>query len=123
MHKTLDSLRDILVDEIKKVNKKGDITPDEMEPIYHAVKTVRMINEMIADEGHSGHMPYIHHDYDYYHGNSYNRSRSPVTGRYISGGSIMDKMIARLESMYDEVSTDHERQVVDQWIKRLQNGT
>ena len=67
---------------------------------------------------------------DYYHGDSYRRGRSPVTGRYISRGhedgysghSIMDRMIASLESMYDEAKTDHERQTVSEWINRLRNS-
>ena len=37
-----------------------------------------------------------------------------------SGHSIKDRMIAKLEGMYDEAKTDHERQVIDQWIGRLE---
>lgn len=68
---------------------------------------------------------------DYYHGGSYRRGRSPVTGRYISRGayddgysghSIMDRMVAKLESMYDEAQTDHERQTVSEWINRLRTS-
>lgn len=70
-----------------------------------------------------------YHD-DYYHGDSYRRGRSPVTGRYISRGheegysghSIMDRMVDRLESMYDEAKTEHEKQTVSEWINRLRNS-
>ena len=58
------------------------------------------------------------------------RGRSPVTGRYISRGheeghsghSIMDRMVASLESMYDEAKTDHEKQTVSEWINRLRSS-
>lgn len=80
---------------------------------------------------------YEEDSYGYYHDSydndmySNRRGRSPVTGRYISRGhyndgysghSIMDRMVAKLESMYDEAQTDHERQTVDQWIQRLRNN-
>lgn len=84
---------------------------------------------------HDGSYGYRNHDRgsyhnDYYHGDSYRRGRSPVTGRYISRGhedghsghSIMDRMIASLESMYDEAKTDHEKQTVSEWINRLRNS-
>ena len=123
MYKTLCDFQEMLVDEVKKISKKGDITPAEMQPAYYAVKTIKMIDEMNGGYGHSEgmykHMP----DYNM----SYGRMRSPVTGRYISGGmhsghSIMDRMVARLESMYDEAQTENERQMVDQWIQRLRSG-
>ena len=124
MHKTLSNFQEMLVEEIEKINKKGDITPAEMQPAYYAVKTIKMINEINNGYGHSEgmykHMP----DYDV----SYGRMRSPVTGHYISNGmhsghSIMDRMVAKLEGMYDEAQTEHERQMVDMWINRLRSGT
>jgi len=122
MDKTLDRLKETLEDEIKKIVKKGDITPAELESAYRAVKTINMIDEM-CDRGYSegphGTMRY-----------SYERGRSPVTGRYIShngyngysGHSIADRMVAKLESMYDEAKTDHERSTIEEWINRLRLG-
>lgn len=95
-----------------------------------------------GDRMHDGNYGYRNHDrgsYRYdgdsyhdgsYHDSSYRRGRSPVTGRYISRGhedgysghSIMDRMVASLESMYDEAKTDHERQTVSEWINRLRNS-
>lgn len=151
--KTLEHLKETLEDEIKKIVKKGDITPAELESVQNAVCTIDMINKMGGqDEMSYGYsernMSYdampsygrydirgsygdrMYHD-DYRDGgSSYRRGRSPVTGRYISRGSydgysghsIMDRMVAKLESMYDEAQTDHERQVVEQWINRLRQG-
>lgn len=75
-------------------------------------------------------------------GNSYRRGRSATTGRYVSrdsaprvegyssrrfydgysGHSIKDRMVAQLEKMYDEAKTEHERQTVNDWIRRLDSG-
>ena len=166
MDKTLENLKETLEDEIKKIVKKGDITPAELENVQKAVCTIDMIKKMENGQsegmmegdsyGYSNRMPYHHMPYrdsyndrsygdysgrHYYHdsygenemyrGDSYRRGRSPVTGRYISRGhyddgysghSIKDRMVAKLESMYDEAKTDHERQTVDEWINRLQGG-
>ena len=170
MEKTLEHLKDTLEDEIKKIVKKGDITPAELESVQKAVCTIDMIDSMGSGQsqgmmdsygsyrGYSrNHMPMrdMYGDYHYdgyahdtgyhnrsygsygYEGDSYRRGRSPVTGRYISrdaypagrsydnnysGHSIMDRMVAKLESMYDEAQTDRERQTVDQWIQRLRNN-
>ena len=87
---------------------------------------------------------YLRNSYNSYDdGNSYRRGRSPITGRYVSrdamprfdgntsrrfydvdsrgysGHSIKDRMVAQLEKMYDEAQSDHERQVVNDWIRRI----
>lgn len=36
-----------------------------------------------------------------------------------SGHSLKDRMIAKLEEMYDDVKNDHERQLLDTWMRRL----
>lgn len=71
--------------------------------------------------------------------NSYRRGRSAATGRYVSrdsaprvegyssrrfydgysGHSIKDRMIAQLEKIYDEAQTEHERQILNDEIRRL----
>ena len=60
------------------------------------------------------------------------RGRSPVTGRYISrdgamhddymmsGHSIKDRMVARLEAMYDEAKSEHERDEIRKEIRRIE---
>ena len=64
-----------------------------------------------------------------------NGNRSPVTGKYIQnpmdnrmyygdnmyGHSIKDRMIAKIETMYDEAKSDHEKQVIANTISRIQN--
>lgn len=150
LKKSLDSLTEVLNDEIKKVTKKADVTPAELEnmtktlclieKIISLTEKIKMIeegDEYWGEEGQSGrnyHMnrtggySYGMPDPYYHDGMSGRRMRSPSTGRYMSGTSygpgysghsIKDRMIAKLEEMYDEAKTDHERQVVDEWIERL----
>ena len=72
----------------------------------------------------------------YNDGHMSNGNRSPVTGKYISqnpidnrmyygdhmyGHSIKDRMIAKIETMYDEAKSDHEKQVIANTISRIQN--
>lgn len=72
----------------------------------------------------------------YNDGHMSNGNRSPVTGKYISqnpmdnrmyygenmyGHSIKDRMIAKIEQMYDEAKSEHERQVIQNTISRIQN--
>lgn len=38
-----------------------------------------------------------------------------------SGHSIQDRMIDQLEKMFDEAKTEHERQTVKEWIRRLRD--
>lgn len=183
LENTLHQLEEHVEDEIKKVLKKGDLTPAEVANLKEAMclleqaektkKSKKMHHEY--DEGESYapyHMPHVsygmgHREYGIngmvdvseMEGASHRRGRSPSTGRYVSrdsgpsysyghhgrggeyrynddGGmshnynsyeanhvsrhSIHDRIVSRLEGMYDEAKTDHERQVIDMWIKRIE---
>ena len=136
MEKELNRLKEMLEDELGKITKKGDITPAELENATKAVCLIEKIRELEGSmdnehsEGYSNaRYPRMHYggDFDEYSG--YNHSRSPHTGRYVvrgsygdySGHSINDRMVAKLEEMYDEAKTDHERETVETWIRRLRS--
>ena len=154
LKKSLDSLKDLLNEEIKKVTKKADITPIELENMTKTLCLIEKIKMVEQDgeymdsfeEGQSGRyypnrsygIDGRHHwdDPRMYDGLSGRRMRSPSTGRYMSGNntrsygmpdpgysghSIKDRMVAKLEEMYDEAKTEHERQIVDEWINRLED--
>ena len=134
MEKTYECLKEILEEQVKLISKKGDkITPDEVMSLKNALSSLIKINELMQMDG------------DYKEGYSYGyhgTSRSPVTGRYISNGvphgnvrmsygdhydhmyghSIKDRMIARLEPMYDEAKTEHERQMISNTINQIQSN-
>lgn len=132
MNRTLMDLNDMVDEELKKIIKKGDLTPTELEVAMKAVCLMEKIQNLESpdySEGYSEGYPMRgYYDEPTVSHGSYMRGRSPVTGRYVSRGmgnysghSIKDRMIARLEGMYDEAQSDHERQVVDSWIKKIES--
>lgn len=133
IEQNLNSLENLLNEQIAKVAGKGDITPTELENMTKTLCLLEKIKEYSEyyamqgdEEGHS--QAYRRYSRripmpENYHMNAYNdgmtRSRSYSRGRGYSGHSIKDRMVDKLESMYDEAQTDHERQIVDEWINRL----
>jgi hypothetical protein len=59
---------------------------------------------------------------DRYFNPSHDGSRDGSYDGGYSGHSIKDRMVAQLENMYDQAKSEHERQIVDEWIKRLEGG-
>lgn len=132
--KTITDLKDLLMEEIKKLTKKNDLSPVELENADKALKLICKIEKMERgeyaddDEGYSSRNYWISsydHPMRYY--DNRNGNQSYARGRYssrsydnnYSGHSIKDRMVSQLESMYDEAKTEHERQIVDEWIKRI----
>lgn len=48
--KALEDLKELLVDQIKRVTKKGDITPNELESMYKSVDIIKDISTIEAME-------------------------------------------------------------------------
>ena len=129
MYDELEKTQKLLVNEIKKINQKNDISPGELNSIKEAVcvmKDIIKLDEMIEDiwndDGDDG---YSEH---YGRQGSYARGRSPRTGRYVSrmrgmsGHSLHDRMAANLESMMDSAGSDYERQQIGKWIDKIKNA-
>ena len=120
----LEKIRDSIEEAIKPILKKGEaMTPADLESLTKAVcliekiKYIEQCEPCEDDEGYSykhgashGHGASSHRYYDgAIHHNGY------------SGHSIQDRMIDRLERMIDEAQTEHERQTVKDWIRRLRD--
>ena len=132
MEKVFVKLEDLLVDEVEKVISKNDINPANLDALGKAVDIIKDVETIMAMQqagydGYSETMPHGHIT------SSYARGRDANTGRYISrrssmhhgedgysAHSIKDRMIANLESLYDEAGGEHEKQIIDQWINRLE---
>jgi hypothetical protein len=111
----LDELYELLELELKKLVKKETLTPVEIDNASKAVCLMEKIKNLQNGS------------YDQYEGSSGRRMRNPMNGRYMgdqrgySGHSIKDRMVDRLESMMDEAHSDYERQVIADWIAKIQN--
>lgn len=130
--KALEQLKELLEEEIKKVAKKGDITPAEVEAMYKVVDIIKDIDTIEAmeeygedDEEEYSNRGYSRRGYSSRRsymdgGGSYRRGRG-MNGRYVSrdrsyrGYSMeesRDAMMAKLEEAMNEATTEHERQAI-----------
>lgn len=145
MHKTLVKIQDAVEEAIRPIIAKGaSMNAAELDVLTKAVcaiETIQRIENDISEEAPRG--------TSVNDGNSYRRGRNTVTGRFVSrdavpyvdgatsrrfydgdharadgysGHSIKDRMVAQLESMYDEAHSDHERRILDTWLRRIQSA-
>lgn len=131
MDKLAAKTMELLESCIEDMNKKKDLTPSDLEILCKAYKLrreLKMDDETGMDEewdnsssmySRRNVMPRVYMD-------SYAPMRSPVTGRYISrddgmsGHSLKDRMIAKLEGMYDEAKSEYEREELRKEIRRIE---
>ncbi len=139
-----DKANDSLEEFIKPIIQKGaGMNATEIAALNDAICAMKNIKKIKSLEKQIDFMD----NFDTEYGNSYTRGRSPITGRYVSrdsapyaegyssrrfydgehhngysGHSIKDRMIDQLEKMYDTAQTEHERQTVNDWIRRLESG-
>lgn len=139
-YKTLDELNDLIEEELKKMVKKGELSPSELEAANKAVclmEKIIMLREggysdaMMSREQYMGDHSMRMGSYD----GSYERDRSPVTGRYVSrdgryygsydrgysGHSIGDRAVDKLEKMMDEAGSDYERECIRKYISLIRS--
>ena len=131
----LEILREMYIDEIKKIDKKGELTPADSEAAKKALEAICMIDDICEgmDEKEysersyrrnqsgmnmSRHYPMPDMDYRY----SSRRGRSSMTGRYISrSGDAVDSMIRKLEHMRMEAPDEETRSAIECALDRLDN--
>lgn len=130
-----DTLKN-LDESIEQLNKKKDMTPSDLELLCKAYKLKMDLegNGMMGGESRSSYydrMPMSNangRSYGDWHAEgSFAPMRSPVTGRYISrdgygmsSHSLKDRMIAKLEGMYDEAQTEYEREEIRKEIRQIE---
>ena len=129
-----DTLKN-LNSSIEEMNKKKDMTPAELETLCKAYRL-----KMDLESAHSGYatsegmktrhyerVPMDHSMGEWHTEGSFAPMRSPVTGRYVSrdrmgmsSHSIKDRMIAKLEEMYDEAEGPYEREEIRKEIRQIE---
>ncbi len=134
----IEKLYDLLDKQVEKIVAKNDITPNELESMYKSICVMEKIDKMIyGDSGNSETASYGH-SYDYSYGMPYDdygmnsgyRGRSPMTGRFVSrdgrsnrgmsGHSIKDRIISRLEHMMDETNSEYEKEEISKYIRTFE---
>ncbi len=128
-------LKSTLEDALRSIAEKKNISPMDIETATKALCALEQIKTMESGGGssESSYRRRRSHDGSYrsYEGGSndsmsrdgsYRRSYDGSYDEGYSGHSIKDRMVAKLEDMYDQAKSEHERQIVDEWIKRLEGG-
>ena len=116
---------DLVEKEIRKLTMKGELTATEVCNLKEAVTAASKIVDMIGElpvSSESGDSSYsITPGFKYmYSGRVHEPHVRMRRGDRYSGHSIHDRMVAKLESMYDEATTDHERDKIDQAIRMIE---
>ena len=134
----LENLKELYVDEIRKINKKGELTPADDAVIEKALERIEKLDEMCCrdeddmhdeySERYSEYMPYRRRMPDMYpkrYSERYSerRGRSATTGRYISrhDGSSVDRMIRKLEMMKYDAPDSETMTAIDNVISKLED--
>ena len=146
--KELENLKEMFLDEIKKINKKSELSPADGEAAKKALEAICMIDEICdsTDEKEysersyrdgrsysnypqnsnmSRHYPMPEMDYGYNDGRymsnrSYRRGRSSTTGRYISRHDGVDFMIRKLEDLLHGMPDPETREAIECAIEKLE---
>ena len=133
----LENLKELYLEEIRKINKKGELTPADAEAAKKALEAIEKIDDICCDEDdmhdeyserYSEYMPYRRRMPDMYpkrYSERYSerRGRSATTGRYISrhDGSSVDKMIRKLEMMKNDAPDSETMMAIDNVISKLED--
>lgn len=138
MENTYKELQEMLERNLKAIVKKGDISKEDLCSVKEATSSLKNI-DMLMRNMNMDQMGYSEGVMNY---SGYNPNRSPVTGKYISGGShmmrgtnrmyydnpnnysghsIKDRIVACIEPMYDTAHSEYERQFITNTINRIQN--
>lgn len=143
--RTLRTTKEKLEKELSVILDKQNLNINDLEAmtkIVCALEKIEKIEKMEREEQDYNYSGRYHYPYSYDEENrriyndgrdthSYERGRSARTGRYVSrddgrmmphysGHSLRDRMIDKLESMYDEAATEHERKTLDKWIQKIE---
>ena len=123
--KELETLKEMYLDEIKKINKKGELTPADADAAKKALEAICMIDDICCDDWDEGNskrpyrmsrrhmMPDMYYD---------RRGRSATTGRYVSRrADAVDTIVRKLETMLNGNPDEETRDAIEFAIEKLEN--
>ena len=126
----LKKLKETTVKDLHKLNEKSTLAPADYDAALKGVELINKISQTCAmlewdDEEEksadvSGYRGRSMHTGRYVSmGMDYPNSRSYGYHHMVSGHSIEDRMIARLEEMFDEANSEYERSQIDRVIHMI----
>ena len=139
LNEILQNAREAVEDVIKDITSKKDVSPARLELLMKSLCALDTINSMKQKDKEYSENSYRRgrsrttgrymsrdNSNNYYDGNSSrnyrdsgNSSRRYNDSSGYSGHSMKDRMIAKLEEMFDEAQSRHEEQFIQDWIDRL----
>ena len=128
LQETLQMARETIEDVIKGITSKDDISPAQLEHLSKAVCIIEKLKSLQDNDYSessyrrgtsrtSGRFTSRDSSQGYYDGS--NSSRRYYDSSGYSGHSIKDRMIAKLEELFDNSKSKHEEQYLQEWINRL----
>lgn len=129
--KELENLKEMYLDEIKKITKKGELTPTDAEAAKKALEAITMIDDICdMDDGEWSGGSYRGMSYNDRSGHRYmmpemdmptRRGRSMTTGRYVSRrNATADMMIGKLEDLLRDAPDMETREAIECALDKLE---
>lgn len=127
MDRLMNDLKDMILCDIEDTVKKGQIAPGDYQVLGEAIDIVKDIKTIEAMRNYeyetpemsgamSGGRSYPMGRYSGNYGSSYERGRSPRTGRYVSRD---DETMAKLQNMMQSAQTEQERATIQRMMDEL----
>ena len=134
-------LKEMLMDEVKKIANKGELTAGSLETVDKLLNSIKnackiiMYDEYEKDGYSQADADMSMSSYAYARGRGRNASRDSM-GRYSSEGGYSNRMYSRrggysyadksekvemLREMMNEVGTDEERRALQKLIRKMEN--
>lgn len=132
--KELEDLRELYLEEIRRINKKGDLDPHDAEVAKCALEAIEKIDIICGmdewEDDYSERTMPMRRSYRSYNdgymdrGYSERRGRSMSTGRYISrhDAGTQERMIRKLEDMKLEAPDNETKMAIDHVIDKLERN-
>ena len=124
--KVIEDFNRLLISQIEKINKKGDITPDELMRMDKAVDIIKDISVICAMEDYGEDMEErLYSSTGYYGRNSrdympmYSHRDMRRFGRRYSRDDAENKMRADLQQKLDMADNEQEREMIMKCLKAL----
>lgn len=140
--KELENLKDLYLEEIRSINKKGELTPSEAEAAMKALEGIKLIDYICGDNGEDGYSEGYRRSYSRDYRDGYSNGMTPrysmdyrmpemhtmrhmtdydpYSYRY-SRDSAAHEMIDRLEEMKHDTMDERKRRVIENAISDLRN--